>query len=38
MGLLGLFSVCKGQENTEQPATMGAMGSGTFAPFFHFFS
>ena len=22
MGLLGLFSVCKGQENTEQPATM----------------
>ena len=22
MGLLGMFSVCKGQENTEQPATM----------------
>ena len=22
MGLLGLFSVCKGQENAEQPATM----------------
>ena len=22
MGLLGLFSVCKGQENVEQPATM----------------
>jgi len=39
MGLLGVFSVCKGQENAEQPTTMpGRNGVRHLCALFHFFS